>query len=809
MTAYTFTATATDSVTGQVTTGTASFTVNAAPWDLLQSAAGAVGYGTSAATFAANLTTGSKLIAACVTQDSGITTTAVKDAAGNAFAEIANVQLGGTRGELSLWVLDTPSADAGTMATVTMTASAGSNSFVLVQEVANLLAGDTVAVVCDGTPATAAGAIATGASTAVLSYATTETGEYLLSCASLGEATYTVPANLTADADNIAPTGGYFGLGLAFGNSTGGSESAIWADTAGSDQYGVILVAFKLAGGGGTVAVPAAPAGLASTGQTSSSVSLAWTAPSGAVTGYDIDRDSVQAATVQGTAYTDTGLSASTSYTYAVAAYNSAGTGPLSATLQVTTPAAPAPGSLPSGVTLVPIDGGPAYYADNGFTYAVNVDSVMAAAGAKSWDDPTWFPIGNFWSFYPYNSITTFKALGLNFSNVNGPNMDMTLLHDNGIWNIEEQVNTNIGNETIGWHVEEPGSWDASGDTTSVVYQVNNMPGALPGRFLQTCFTAGQLGWNSLSGAPGAGTMPYVMGTDIATSSGNVHLTLPGADKYWFATQNMSQSQSDGGVIEMGTAGATPDQMARGTNYGDQIDLMREWVASSPAVPAPVWPAYVENDDGLLASQGGVVIQPTQMNWAVWSELIHGARAICYFSSASDNNWSVSYGFGTAVQTGQVISNYDQAVVTNALVQNLAQILNSQFAVGYATASPAAYSFGNLPLVSVAHGRNGWGVTGIDIMVKAFQGAQFSNAAGTFGPGFYIFATYRGSQTATGVPVTFTTADGYSGSVACINADGGNTSYGGAYTLTAANGVFSDTFAVGSSVRIYHIPYVF
>src|SRR5262249_54429189 len=40
--------------------------------------------------------------------------------------------------------------------------------------------------------------------------------------------------------------------------------------------------------------------------------------------------------------------------------------------------------TLPPGVTLQQIDGGPTYYADHGFTYAVNM----------RWDDPNFFPIG-------------------------------------------------------------------------------------------------------------------------------------------------------------------------------------------------------------------------------------------------------------------------------------------------------------------------------------------------------------------------------------------------------------------------------
>ena len=254
--------------------------------------------------------------------------------------------------------------------------------------------------------------------------------------------------------------------------------------------------------------------------------------------------------------------------------------------------------------------------------------------------------------------------------------------------------------------------------------------------------------------------MQQVFEMTFSTSWGTMRCNIPGADKYWFATINIGSSQNDASAIEMGVSReGTPDLMARGTNYGDQIDLMREWAVSA-GYPAPVWPAYIECDDGLLGSQGGVVIQPAQMNWAVWSTLIHGARAICYFSAASDDGWTPSYGFATTIQSGQVISIYTQGKNTNALVQNLARILNSPAAVNYVTVSPAAYNFGQIPLVSVQYGRNGWGVTGIDVMAKYYTGGSFTNSQGTFGNGFYIFATYRGSQTATDISATFTVAGG-------------------------------------------------
>ncbi|HEY9522611.1 MAG TPA: malectin domain-containing carbohydrate-binding protein, partial [Thermopolyspora sp.] len=80
-------------------------------------------------------------------------------------------------------------------------------------------------------------------------------------------------------------------------------------------------------GGGGDTTAPSTPGNLHSTGTTSSSVSLAWTAATDnvGVTGYDVYRGSTKITTVTGTSYTDTGLTASTGYTYTVRARDAAG----------------------------------------------------------------------------------------------------------------------------------------------------------------------------------------------------------------------------------------------------------------------------------------------------------------------------------------------------------------------------------------------------------------------------------------------------------------------------------------------------
>jgi len=121
-----------------------------------------------------------------------------------------------------------------------------------------------------------------------------------------------------------------------------GSTAATFTFSQG-DFYIVEMVAFKPSGNG---TPPSTPTGLSATANSSSQVSITWTASSGpsGVAGYEIFRNGVQVGTTAATSYTDTGLAPSTTYNYAVAAYDSLGdVSPQSTTASATTAALPTP----------------------------------------------------------------------------------------------------------------------------------------------------------------------------------------------------------------------------------------------------------------------------------------------------------------------------------------------------------------------------------------------------------------------------------------------------------------------------------
>jgi chitodextrinase len=158
--------------------------------------------------------------------------------------------------------------------------------------------------------------------------------------------------------DIFAACGAYTACDRTFTTTVSDGQLDIQFAMNGGANYGTVsAIQVTGSGGGSDTTPPSAPTGLSSPSHTASSVSLSWTASTDnvGVTGYRVYRNGSQVGTPTGTTYTDSGLTASTAYTYTVKAVDAAGNlSAASNSLSVTTSAASGdttPPSAPASLT--------------------------------------------------------------------------------------------------------------------------------------------------------------------------------------------------------------------------------------------------------------------------------------------------------------------------------------------------------------------------------------------------------------------------------------------------------------------------
>lgn len=131
----------------------------------------------------------------------------------------------------------------------------------------------------------------------------------------------------------ISVGGGYYkliaqcsgkALDVTGGNTEDGANVQQWTDNGHSQQKWLFT---KTAANPEDTTAPTSPSNLTSTAQTTSSISLSWTASTDnvAVTGYEIYNDTALAGTSSDTSYTVTGLTPGTTYSFTVKAMDAAG----------------------------------------------------------------------------------------------------------------------------------------------------------------------------------------------------------------------------------------------------------------------------------------------------------------------------------------------------------------------------------------------------------------------------------------------------------------------------------------------------
>ncbi|MFD8595102.1 cellulase family glycosylhydrolase [Kitasatospora sp. NPDC059646] len=180
-------------------------------------------------------------------------------------------------------------------------------------------------------------------------------------------------------------------------------------------------------GGGGTgdTQAPSVPGGLTVTGSTASSVSLSWAASTDntAVTGYDVYRGGTKVASVTGTSYTDSGLSASTAYSYTVRAKDAAGNVSAASAAVTATTSAGGGSSAGCAATVSLNDWG------SGLTATVTVTNNGTAAvkgWQVAWTWPTGLQISGSWSADVVRSGQRVTASSLAYNGALAPSASTT-----------------------------------------------------------------------------------------------------------------------------------------------------------------------------------------------------------------------------------------------------------------------------------------------------------------------------------------------------------------------------------------------
>ncbi|MEV6211338.1 cellulase family glycosylhydrolase [Kitasatospora sp. NPDC051914] len=172
-------------------------------------------------------------------------------------------------------------------------------------------------------------------------------------------------------------------------------------------------------GGGGDTTAPTVPGSLTVTGTTASSVTLSWSAATDdtAVAGYDVYRGTAKVGTVSATAFTDSGLTAATAYSYTVRARDAAGN-VSAASAAVTATTAPTGTGSGCSATLTLNDWG------SGLTANVTVSNTGSTAtkGWKVvWQWPTGLKVSGSWSADVQQVGQTVSAANLSYNGVIPP----------------------------------------------------------------------------------------------------------------------------------------------------------------------------------------------------------------------------------------------------------------------------------------------------------------------------------------------------------------------------------------------------
>jgi hypothetical protein len=407
---------------------------------------------------------------------------------------------------------------------------------------------------------------------------------------------------------------------------------------------------------------------------------------------------------------------------------------------------------LPSvpGVMLQPIDGGPAFYANSGFSVSAPV-----------LDDPNFFPIAVwFESVTQQSDIDKDKDTGLNMYIALTTGSDMAMVRNNGMYAIVERpdMHPGFGAETLGWLIADetdlfyaPG-WGAGQGYAFQQSKVDALPQG-DGRFFYANYTVGVI-------LPTFGTVESSM-----VYINNFQHTVSN-DFYWWTGHNIylpagsAPWNQASQFYRIYDHDLTQTQARRSSHYGSTVGYMRKRL-QDPNRWEPTW-GFIENGGPFPENVLSEYMTPEVMVSAVWHMIIQGARGIIYFNHTFGVDNQSQHNF----RMPQYAALQAAAKVVNGRVQGLAAVINDNFALNFVTVSPGAST-----------------LSGIEVMAKYHTSK------------FYIFAGSRENDS-TLQNATFTIPNGV-GTTATVLFE--------SRTIPIVGGVFTDAFANGNTVHIYRI----
>jgi hypothetical protein len=429
-----------------------------------------------------------------------------------------------------------------------------------------------------------------------------------------------------------------------------------------------------------------------------------------------------------------------------VTATNSGGSASAASAATPMVAAPPSSGTgQPAGVTLQQIDGGPSYYGQwsNSFPTASSFYPIGVFDQTLGYNGSTWDPTQL--AAYKNEGINTFVSL------YNGYNSSMmTAIKADGMAAIGGPLASSYEGNGLGGYV-----WFDEADG-------QNQCGSVP--------DASVLG-TTVSCTPTAdGRTPS---STIAQVTAALHHQDPTRAVYGNYTkpvalnQGLTTAQAGAYVNAVDIASYDDYVINDGWQANHSLWLQNDAVQnvrSESGYDRPVWVFIEAGEPFSTTDWSGVTATPAMSVAEAWNAIIGGARGIEWFDhdfGGSSGGYASSS--DTLIDPNPVFTSLQAAVKAfDQRVTSLAPILNDPFANGYVTGNGS-----------------------MNVMAKYDATSN----------GYYVFAAPRSNSSQN---ITFTTAGGYSGPV---QVQGENR------TVTATNGVFTDTFANQTAVHVYIVPH--